>query len=601
MPPTQPKSAGKRAARRDRYSLDADPTTRKIETVADKSFQMADANIAYVVSVQRGLYEENLGKENQDTFCVQEQLCNGKEGALFAIFDGHGSYGGEVAKFVAEELPKILAEKFEKLSDDPSDDAMEEMLKESFKETDKSLRENKHIDSNYSGTTAAVAIIDKGGKRIVVANVGDSRIILGYEVEDDEGELGYDVRQITEDHKPNPKDNQAEYDRILKTGKTRVATNQQHLFCFGTGRTTEDVEYPDAEDDEPLRVYKEDWTGAGCAFSRSLGDHASEGLGIISTPDVYFVDLVDLPYDKVISILMLAITDGIWEHFDNQDLGDAVHQKLNSPGAQGKPMQHATTSVIQHAGQACARLYGYHDDKTIQMVEIVPVNNRNIQAKNKNDDDDDSGALDNEQDTGEGSREKKLPPRTPFAKAVIDGHPTEGTTTLSPKGQTILNQSSALYEAVSAMKISAQAQLEDAHSRRDIVGLVKTLSERKLSESKLSETNMTGLSPGATPISKASGASEASGTGTASKPSGTGTASKRAKKVPTIIKPFSPDEVNVRILKGDYTGWHGKYLRKLGGYHYIGVYSKKDGQYYETRKKDNAADPSYEQLAKMTD
>ena len=621
MPSTQPKSTGKPAARpRPRYSLDADPKTRKIETVADKFFQMSCANFNYLTTVQRGFYEENLDKKNQDAFCVHEQLCDAKEGAFFGVFDGHGKDGDKVANFCAEELPKKVAEKFAELGDNPSDDAMKEMFEDSFKETDQSLREKKDIDSDYSGTTAAVAIVDKGGKRIVVANAGDSRIVLGYEVEDPEGgELYYEVEQITKDHKPEvPKERQ----RIQATGLARVVTALKSQFCL-TGGKEEDYESPEAEDDEPLRVYTKAWGGPGCAFSRSLGDHAAESLGIISTPDVYFVDLTKLPFEKVISILMLEVTDGISDHFDNQDLVDAVQEKKNSPGAHGKPLQHAGSAVVQHAGQASARLFGCEDDKTIQMVEIVLANNCNIQAKtdksglspkkmgkgitsrlfsplavgqeeenDDDDDDDDGGALDNEQDTVsvEGSPDKKLPPpRTPFAKAVPDGHPTEGTTpTLSPKGQTILNQSAAMFEAVSAVKISASA--------------LKTQAEAQLIHAENSRMMVTMLSEktidaGPTPNSKASGA--ASGADTASKPSGAGTASKRvrAKKIPTIIDPFS-QEVNVRILKGDYRGWNGLYLRREGGYHYIGVHDKQANQFYETRKKHNDADPSYEELKK---
>lgn len=58
------------------------------------------------------------------------------------------------------------------------------------------------------GCTANVIMIDHARKKLVVANAGDSRCVMGY---------GGKCKALSFDHKP---ENQTEIDRIYKAGST---------------------------------------------------------------------------------------------------------------------------------------------------------------------------------------------------------------------------------------------------------------------------------------------------------------------------------------------------------------------------------------------
>ena len=56
-----------------------------------------------------------LKKENQDEYFVQVGSYGTQlQGSLFAIFDGHGSYGAHAAAFVNRELPTLLDQQLAK-------------------------------------------------------------------------------------------------------------------------------------------------------------------------------------------------------------------------------------------------------------------------------------------------------------------------------------------------------------------------------------------------------------------------------------------------------------------------------------------------------
>ncbi|WRT65994.1 uncharacterized protein IL334_002945 [Kwoniella shivajii] len=118
--------------------------------------------------------------------------------ALFGVFDGHG--GSSVAKYTGTTLHTRLAG-----SDAYKNGEFEVALKQTFLKTDEDLRADPNFFNDPSGCTAVVGLITKDG-RIIVANSGDSRSVLGYKGE---------AKAMSYDHKPTNKEETA---RITSAG-----------------------------------------------------------------------------------------------------------------------------------------------------------------------------------------------------------------------------------------------------------------------------------------------------------------------------------------------------------------------------------------------
>ncbi|KAA3456134.1 putative protein phosphatase 2C 28 isoform X1 [Gossypium australe] len=119
----------------------------------------------------------------EDYVVVESRRINGHDIRLYAIFDGHS--GRDVAKYLHTHLfDKMLSQS--DLWRNP-----EGAIKRAYKEMDDEILED--VAGSRGGSTAVTAIlIDR--KKLMVANVGDSRAIL----------CGGDgVKQVTIDHEPN--------------------------------------------------------------------------------------------------------------------------------------------------------------------------------------------------------------------------------------------------------------------------------------------------------------------------------------------------------------------------------------------------------------
>lgn len=129
------------------------------------------------------------------------------------------------------------------------------------------------------------------GRTLTVANIGDSRVILGRRDPRD-GKLK--AVSVSEDHKPDRED---EMKRIVSRGGRVFA-----------------VEYEDGIDGPP-RVWLGHMDIPGLAMSRSLGDTVAHTAGVISEPEMHVATLV--PEDKI----MIWASDGLWEFMSNQEVG----------------------------------------------------------------------------------------------------------------------------------------------------------------------------------------------------------------------------------------------------------------------------------------
>ncbi len=134
-----------------------------------------------------------------------------------------------------------------------------DVISKSVLKIESDLKKDSSIDTEFSGTTAVIALIV--GNEITVANIGDSRVILGKK-----NASGYYPDPISIDHKP---DTPAEKARILKAGGRVFA-----------------VSYDDGIDG-PARVWLGHMDIPGLAMSRSLGDSVAHSAGVSSEPEIF--------------------------------------------------------------------------------------------------------------------------------------------------------------------------------------------------------------------------------------------------------------------------------------------------------------------------
>ncbi|XP_071737403.1 probable protein phosphatase 2C 34 [Rutidosis leptorrhynchoides] len=244
---------------------------------------------------------------NQDGFIVWEAF-GGKEDVMFCgVFDGHGSWGHLVGKRVKKVMPAYLLHYWQETLAQSSvlmnGDSLKNstildhfgMWKKSFMKAcstvDYDLKIHPVIDTFYSGT-AAITII-REGDLLVLANVGDSRAVLG--TTSNEGSLVAD--QLTVDFKPSLPE---ETERIHKSGG---------MVC--------------ESDDEPgvsrIRASTEEIPeGPGLALSRSFGDFFVKEFGLISEPDVIQRTIIAQDH------FVILATDGVWDVVSNEKAVEIV-------------------------------------------------------------------------------------------------------------------------------------------------------------------------------------------------------------------------------------------------------------------------------------
>ncbi|XP_074576426.1 putative protein phosphatase 2C 33 [Curcuma longa] len=256
---------------------------------------------------------------NQDAMIVWENFGSMNDTILCGVFDGHGPYGHMVAKRVRDILPLKLTSSLAGSinnsgninSEASSSFSLREELKDSidlekngecsqmlrtakvpllkaFRMMDRELRQHNDIDCSYSGTTA-VALI-KQGDQFVIANVGDSRAVLG--TRDQNNSLI--AVQLTVDLKPN-----------LPGEAERIRKCRGRVFAL-------------REEPDVTRVWLPHKDMPGLATARALGDFVLKDYGLSSVPEISYRHTTESD-----EFVVLA-TDGVWDVLTNQEVVDIV-------------------------------------------------------------------------------------------------------------------------------------------------------------------------------------------------------------------------------------------------------------------------------------
>ncbi|KAK9273949.1 hypothetical protein L1049_018761 [Liquidambar formosana] len=244
------------------------------------------------------LYSKEGSKGLNQDVAILHQGYGMEDGAFCGVFDGHGKNGHVVSKMVRNHLPSLLLSQknaLEKISTEVNEDNFQnskqiidgalvpnknfhrwqEACLGAFKVMDKEIKLKENLDSSCSGTTAVVVIIQ--GEDLVIANLGDSRAVLGTITENN----GVVAVQLTTDLKPGLP---YEADRIRKcNGRVIALREEPHI---------QRVWLP--HDDSP-----------GLAMSRAFGDFQLKDYGIIAVPDISYHRLTSN------DMFLVLATDGV--------------------------------------------------------------------------------------------------------------------------------------------------------------------------------------------------------------------------------------------------------------------------------------------------
>ncbi|XP_068648587.1 probable protein phosphatase 2C 12 [Aristolochia californica] len=264
--------------------------------------------------------QEGKKGPNQDSAVINQGY--GLENGVFCgVFDGHGRNGRIVSRIVRDRLPSLILSQHKTLSslysntgegldrDDTERVCNNDFVSTSkldhwrvactsaFKALDKELKLLEKLDCSGSGTTAVTII--KQGKDVIIANLGDSRAVLG--TRSDEGNLM--AVQLTTDLKPS-----------VPQEAERIKNCRGRVFALEEETNIQRVWLP--EDDTP-----------GLAMTRAFGDFMLKSYGIIAIPQMSHYHLSDKD-----EFLVLA-TDGVWDVLSNEQVVSIVSSAENEEAA----------------------------------------------------------------------------------------------------------------------------------------------------------------------------------------------------------------------------------------------------------------------------
>ncbi|CAM8895872.1 unnamed protein product [Rhodiola kirilowii] len=247
---------------------------------------------------------------NQDAMIVWEDFIS-DDVTFLGVFDGHGPYGHLIARRVRDVLPLKLLSYYHSLRsrqtrskptflrgslkkskaadsttsfEDKLDCLWKEAFLKSYKLMDKELRSLANLDCFCSGSTAVTMV--KQGTTLFLANIGDSRAILGSK--DDNGFML--AVQLTVDLKPD-----------LPKEAERIKQKKGRVFAMRDEPDVSRVWLP--YDDAP-----------GLAMARAFGDFCLKNYGVISVPEFSRRDLTERDQFVIIA------SDGVWDVLSNEEV-----------------------------------------------------------------------------------------------------------------------------------------------------------------------------------------------------------------------------------------------------------------------------------------
>lgn len=253
--------------------------------------------------------------------------------------------GHHVSRFVKDELSPELLKCYNKLPSQPDIDSgvatastTEAIVQNAF-DTVTTRLQRAAINAQASGSTTVACA--RKGDTLLVANVGDSRAVLGRR----DADFGNQIRAVplTVDHN-------------LDTNKHEVARVRQ------IGGEVEPIYIPGAGFRGPARLWSKRQQAGGLAVSRSFGDIHLRAAGVSSVPEVRMQKIQQ--EDKFV----ILASDGVWDFMTNQEACDIVGKK--------KDPREASKALVAVARERWQRQGGnnYVDDVTALVANLNPFN-----------------------------------------------------------------------------------------------------------------------------------------------------------------------------------------------------------------------------------
>jgi serine/threonine protein phosphatase PrpC len=241
--------------------------------------------------------------------------------------DGHGSSGKKVVTFVHTKMAASIYSQQQRVCVEPT-----EVLRQIYKNVHQELKMS-NVDCSCSGTTCVLAHII--GNKIVCANTGDSRCVLGYR--GPEGQFVH--KELSMDHKPT-----------LPEEKRRIELSGGRVEPM-MGQYNEPI--------GPSRVWVGNEMYPGLAMSRSIGDTIAQSVGVSCDPE-FLEHIIDFTAE---SFLILA-SDGIWEFVTSEEAVKIVSAQ-NTPEVAARSLCEAALRRWHEEEEIC-------DDITAIVVYFKP-------------------------------------------------------------------------------------------------------------------------------------------------------------------------------------------------------------------------------------
>ena len=256
--------------------------------------------------------------------------------SFFGVFDGHGEHGHDVAQFVRDALPQQL---LKALAETPND--VGRAYRDAFLRMDRMVDQSASVDDHMSGTTAVVLMLD--GDMLHIANVGDSRVIIGQR----KGETLV-AFPLSIDQTPYRQD---EYNRVRMTGARIMSGDQMDEIRDWHDSWAEDMEELGDDDSDPPRIWlPDDWSGLR-VLALARRSRRQGGRGALP-------ELLDKQITENDEYVVLC-SDGVFEFISNQMAMDIV-EKCGEPLA-------ACHALVQEA----YKLWLQFDVRTDDITAIV--------------------------------------------------------------------------------------------------------------------------------------------------------------------------------------------------------------------------------------
>ena len=287
--------------------------------------------------------EDGEKKKNQDAFFVIDAFDDTPGQWVIALFDGHGSNGHIVSKYVRDALPGMLMQRSRALACRAEAPAA---LIECHEELQLSLKHTLGTKiCSLSGTTSTCVLVR--GRTLFCSSVGDSGAFIGRVKRGSGNAASIEVIRVAVDHKPEEPSERARIE--AGGGQVRAMTG-----------------YYSGVPEGPLRVWAGDsdqWPGL--AMSRSIGDLVAHQLGVIATPDVVAHDL-----ERGDEFIVLA-SDGIWDQLDPEEALGIVYGILSRPRKNSAKRAARALAKAARAKWEIDGEDGYIDDVTCIVVTLT--------------------------------------------------------------------------------------------------------------------------------------------------------------------------------------------------------------------------------------